>query len=378
MLPPTAPVAETVALAAAALGLRPDGLVDPAELGGSDRSVVLRCRRTDDGTTVVVKRHVGTDPGDHRSERVGLGIIAGAPRLLGEDPAHRLLVLDDLGEGPTLADLLLGDDAAVAWEGALGWARTLGSSVAATAPQAADAARTLAAAGVEPWHATSAVRDGVARLSALLDPGSAGPPSRALERDLARIERLLVPDAATDVVSPGDTCPDNAVLTPQGWRFLDLEGTSVHHVAFDAAYALLPFATCWCVFDPPAGFTGALLAAFTEGVGRHLPDVVAEPAWSDAVHRASAAWVLATSGWLLAGALEDRPTIGPPGRRAPSYRGLLASRWRWGATHLTVAAPAVAELLSRAAAWADREWADRPDASGLPPYPAFAGGRPDA
>ena len=144
----------------------------------------------------------------------------------------------------------------------------------------------------------------------------------------------------------------------------------MHHVAYDAAYAAMPFSTCWCVFDPPPGFTDRLLDRFTTALAPHLPDVVREPGWTLAVDRACAAWILAMTGWLIDGADEDRPRVGPPGVPSPSYRQLLTTRWRWGAVRLRTTLPGVAGLLGAAAAWADEEWGE--SAAPVGPYRAFA------
>ena len=147
----------------------------------------------------------------------------------------------------------------------------------------------------------------------LLDDVLGLPADRALDAELDLIATLDHRDPASDVVSPTDTCPDNAIRTADGWRFVDLEGATVHHAAYDAAYAAMPFSTCWCVFDPPPGFTDQLLDRFTATLGTHLPDLVREPGWTRSVDLASAAWILAMTGWLLFGADEDRPRVGPPG-----------------------------------------------------------------
>ena len=101
------------------------------------------------------------------------------------------------------------------------------------------------------------------------------------------------------VVWPGDTCPDNAIRTPSGWRFLDLEGTSVDHPALVAAYTVLPFATCWCVFDASKRLVDRMATAFTAGLGRYLPAVVGDPRWPTQVELAAAAWILMTTGLLV-------------------------------------------------------------------------------
>ena len=122
--------------------------------------------------------------------------------------------------------------------------------------------------------------------------------------------------------------------------------------------------------DTLPGFTDRLLGRFTTALAPHLPDVVREPGWTLAVDRACAAWILAMTGWLIDGADEDRPRVGPPGVPSPSYRQLLTTRWRWGAVRLHTSLPGVAGLLGAAAAWADEEWGE--SAAPVGPYRAFA------
>jgi hypothetical protein len=138
---------ETVALASAALG---HPLVGPVDLGGSRRSRVLRCTAGD--RTVVVKRFLDGGDGFVR-EAVGLSTLDRTPTLLAQDAKHRLLVMSDVGELPTLADLLLAGDREAAWAGARSWAFALGDLAGRSK---VDVARQrLRAAGVEPWDATA-------------------------------------------------------------------------------------------------------------------------------------------------------------------------------------------------------------------------------
>ena len=390
---PTAPPApdldETLALAGLALGA---ALTEPEALGGSARSLVVRARvvaglttdRLDTtraaahapGSTVVVKRFLdgpGTRGLPFEHEVAGLLTLDRTPVLLALDEAHRLVVMSDVGDGPTLADLLLGDDRDAAWQGALEWATALGELAGASARHLERFSGELAARGVvKGWDLDADARAGIHRLvEALPTPSDlAREPLDAMlafvHDDLDALAGLRARGSSA-VVSPGDTCPDNAVRTTAGWVFLDLEDTNAHHPALDAAYTLMPFSTCWCVFDPPPGLTDELLAAFTAGLGAHLPGAVVEPAWTRDVLLACAGWILAMTGWLLDGAVEDRPRVGPEGR-SPSYRQLVLSRWRWGAEHLRDVTPAVAVVLSDAVAWAEREWGPVPSGG----YPAFS------
>ncbi|MBL0888544.1 hypothetical protein [Myceligenerans indicum] len=361
-------LADTVRLAGTALG-RP--LTDPVDLGGSRRSTVLRCR-TEDGGTVVVK-HFHAPGSQFTRESAGLTLLERTPRLLAADPEHQVIVMSDLGEDPpTLADLLLGPDREAAWTGARSWAHDLGTMVGESRPVADEARRRIDASrpgGPAHWDAAADLRHGLARLAALAPDGT---DADVIEAELAGVTTLLDPGQAA-VVWPTDTCPDNAVLAPgpagsrERWWFLDLEGTDVGHPALAAAYTLLPFATCWCVFEPPAGLTDELLAAFTAGLAEHAPQVVASPAWERQVRLACAAYVVLVTGWLLDGALDARPLVGPAGR-SPSYRQLVASRWRWGAVNLRADFPALARALAEAHRWSWDAWGADAELGG---YPAF-------
>ena len=288
---------------------------------------------------VVVKRYPDGSTAAFAREVAGLTALDHTPDLLAVDREHGLVVMSDLGTGPTLADLLLGDDRAAAWAGALEWVEAL----ADTLGRSRDA--TLRRCARRPVG-RRAVRGGRASVPACFSTTSWAsrqtPRSTQSSTSIATLDHR---DPASDVVSPTDTCPDNAIRTADGWRFVDLEGATVHHAAYDAAYAAMPFSTCWCVFDPPPGFTDQLLDRFTATLGTHLPDLVREPGWTRSVDLASAAWILAMTGWLLFGADEDRPRVGPEGVPSPSYRQLLTTRWRWGAVRLRSTLPAVAGLL---------------------------------
>lgn len=359
---------DTLALAEAALGRR---LTDPADLGGSRRSVVLRCRVGEPlpgreaapvvGRTVVVKRFLGSEP-EFEREALGLAVLDRTPRLLAVDPASTLLVLSDLGDLPTLADLLLSDDAEAAWAGARGWARALGELVGGTRHVADDVRARLA--HQEPFDVRDVLDRGLDRLALVLGDGF---DRAAVEAEVAAVAALAAP-GPSDVVWPGDTCPDNAVLGPDGWLFLDLEGAGVEHVAAVAAYTLLPFASCWCVFDPPAGLTDDLFAAFTDGLAVHAPEIAGDPSWPAQVRQACALYTAMTWFWFIPGALEGTASVGPAGR-SPSYRQILTYRWRWAALNLRDDTPALAAACGAAAAWAWETWGADAEVTG---YPAFA------
>ena len=132
----------------------PEGvrLGDPVDLGGSERSQVHRravlAGPDDWGSSVVVKRFVPQPMGSRAAmgydrERVGLAHLPGVPRLLACDDRTQTLVMEDLGEHPTLADVLLGTDPDTAYQRTLAWAGALGRTVRSDPALLAEARRQL-------------------------------------------------------------------------------------------------------------------------------------------------------------------------------------------------------------------------------------------
>ncbi|WP_433222105.1 hypothetical protein ACQP00_22555 [Dactylosporangium sp. CS-047395] len=343
------PIDDTLALAAAILGAPLD---DPRDLGGSSRSRVLRGRTGD--RTVIVK-HFLADDGGHEREAIGLDLLDRTADLLARSDDGRLLVMSDLGPHPTLADLLLGADREAAWAGAHGWAFELGAMLARSRVHVAEARRRLphGPAGEAPFPV---LQRGLANLARVVP----GLDLEAIGAEFAGAAALLEPGPA-DVLWPEDTCPDNAMLIDGRWWFLDLEGTDVAHPALAAAYMVLPFASCWCVFDPPPGLTEDLLAAFTDGLGTVGPN------WQREVIDACAAYTMINTGWFADRAMDGVPHVGPVGR-GPSYRQLQTARWRWGALNLRADYPVLSAALRDAAAWATDTWGLDAEPTG---YPAF-------
>jgi hypothetical protein len=357
-----ADIDETLARAESVLGLR---LSDPSDLGGSSRSRVLRCRVDGGpGETVIVK-HFRSDDGGGVREAIGLALLDRTAELLARSADGTLLVMSDLGDRPTLVDLLLGESSEAAWAGARGWAHDLGAMLGRSRAVVAEARLRLRRelpGGAADFGVGAQLLQGLARLVEIVPDAD----TAAIEDEFSGAGALLEPSAG-DVLWPADTCPDNAVLDGDGWWFLDLEATDVAHAALAAAYTVLPFASCWCVFDPPPGLTDELLAAFTMGLAAYAPEVVEAPDWRRQVSIACAAYVVLNTAWFIDSAIEGRPSVGPAGR-SPTYRQLVASRWRWGALALRGDFPALAAALRDAAAWSSRTWGFDAETAG---YRAF-------
>lgn len=337
------------ALEAAAEVLGVPALTVVDTLGGSARSEVWRVAAPDlPGGTAIVKHHLEPENRTWVRESAGLAAAGGlrTPRLLGvcEDPA--VLVMTDLGEGPNLADLLLGTDPRAAADGVRDWAATVAAVQEGTVDRVDDF---VAALGDVPAHSTMAE---VAGLAAVLEGLSARHGLPWSDRVTAALAEHAAPlaDPGEQRFSPGDTCPDNNVRTADGLHLIDLEWAEVRHRAWEAAYLRVPWPTCWCAWAIPEEVAVAAAAPFA-----------ASP---DDVDRATLLWCLLTSSWFLAGAL-DPTSVNSDTDRRPGRWALVLSR-----LSLAARLPGPAALTSYAAALRDElaaRWGEHP----LVPAPAF-------
>ncbi len=365
-------VASAVAAGAAALGVP---LSDPVPLAHSARSAVLRCREPGGGS-VVVKTFPRDDDGaaSFAAEAAGLTLAAGsglAPRLLAADRSLLTVVLSDLGQAPSLADLLLDGQAPGAARAAgsalAGWAAALGQLAAHGAGRTAEHAGLLARYGGAPGagyvarlgERIQATAERAARLGVRRVPDGLAAELRQLTEFAGAPEH--------QVFSPGDVCPDNNLVTPGGVQFLDFETAGFHPVFLDAAYLRMPFSSCWCVFALPHALVTEAEEAYRAAVVAVYPDLADDTRWQGGVRQAMAAWTLNSLGSLLAGALAgDAPLTGE--RPSPGWRQLLRHRWRTLAAELAVTGELPAVLtLTRDLLTATRHW----QAPGLGPYPAL-------
>ncbi len=342
-------------------------------LPGGDRAVVFRALAVGpqgEQHAVVLKAPTGMGGGSAREEAAlrlaAKHRLSGIVRLLGSSIDPPLLVLADLGRGPTLADRLLGDDPEAARAGVLRWAATVGSVQAATAALGPAFAAELAAVSPLGAPPVDTTRDTLAEAAV------------ALARDLPRMG-VAVPAAAlaelrgvADALDgsragapaglvPGDTCPSNAVETDTGIVLLDFEAAEHRHVAWEAAYLCVPWPSCWCSWRLPEEVTAQALQAWRQAAAPGAPAVLT-PDFQDDLARATIAWVFISASWFLPAALDGDPPPPDPARRAivPTRRALLQHRLRVAADLDTGALPALRDLADQAHQATVSQWGRRP------------------
>ncbi|MFC6090909.1 hypothetical protein Q5530_21065 [Saccharothrix sp. BKS2] len=361
----------------------PVRLADPEDLGGAGRSVVARVRVTRTPfslpRTLVLKRYpspvADRDPFAHEvvSHKL-LTALPGedrlTPELVAQDNAKRLVVLEDLGKAPRLAEKLLGSDARTAERGLLAWAHAMGRLHAATAGRDADFDALMRRQGSQCCADPIAV-DVHAALAGLPDllAGSLGVSTPEPVREFSDQAVRGFATSRRRAFSPSTSCPDNHLVTSRGVRFLDFEGGCVRDVVFDAACLRVPFPSCWCAYGLPAGMSEAMVAAWRAEVSSVWPDLDDDAVFLPRLLEAQLLWV-----WL--GTWRALPGLGaalPSGHRpldSPPRGQVLVARW------VRLRADALALGVKHVAAHADDVVSALVSRYGaavveLPLYPAF-------
>lgn len=332
-------------------------------LRGSDRAQVQRVRVRDSGgaeQTVIVKVF-GANEGWAR-ETDGLQVMAGhgpVAELIAESAASSAVVCADVGAGPSVADLLLGDRPIEAAEAVTGWATAVARLHVASLPlrDAFDSALS-ARAGAEPLAAdtTCAEVDEVAtRLAEQCAALDVVVPARALD-ELRGLARRL--DAgAHGALSPADTCPDNNVRRDDRFVLIDFEGARWQHIVWDVAYLSVPWPSCWCSWRLPDDVVAAAVARYREVVREALP-YVGTPAFDSDLRAATVGWAFISSSWLLPRALGDDPGPGDPRVVTPTRRATILHRLADAAGSEEL--PALGELAVRLRGALVSRWGETP------------------
>jgi len=329
---------------------------------------VLLSPRKGSGDRVVVKRLLASS--GFAAEAAALSVLPTelpVPTLIAEDQAEKLVIMTDVGVGPSVADALLGADPAAAEESLGGWCNALAEVHRSTA----DLRSTFAVAVAE--------RDPDA--SVTIDPMSGwltGVPHalRTCDADLDipgefEDELLVLSERLSSeswqALSPGDTCPDNNVIMGSRLFLVDFEEAAFRHVAWDLAYLRVPWPSCWCAWAIPEPVGSVALGRYFTAMNGTI--VGADRAvFDEVVAQATVAWALISASWFLPSALQRNDTIGPPGFIAPPRRTTVLHRIRVAAD--TAESQGYCTLTSAARSWErvlERMWGPQ----NLPTAPAL-------
>lgn len=292
-------------------------------IGPASRSVVVKVLRAGEGA---IRERAALELAHEQQ-------LPGVVQLLGASDERPLAVLEDLGEGPSLASRLLAGDPHEATAALRRWVEATAGLQAASRSLGAPFLERMARLGAGNAPAldetTNYVRDLIPNLaSALSRLGVALPDDAVQELRLAGEALAVTGDSATPAgLIPGDTCPDNAIDMPTGTVLIDFEGAQFRHVAWEMAYLTVPWPTCWCSWGIPPAIVGEAVTHWRRLLSVSFPAVM-EPSFGVDLARAtmiwSAQWVSHSLGPAIDGAERPRFHEG----LAPSRRATVPARLR--------------------------------------------------
>jgi len=333
-----------------------------------DRSHVLRVQAGPDRSVVMKRR-------DPEAPSQGLGVelaaleylngmpVPVAPRLVAADAEAGIVLMEDLGPGPSLADALLGGDRERAQADLAAYAEALGAMHAWSIgrPEGLARLRTRYAPEAPPGPAwLEALARGRAGFTDAM--GSLGLAADGAGAEIDELPYLLNGAGYLGLVH-GDACPDNVRFLGDRARIFDFETSGWGPVALDAAYLLAPFPSCWCFGRLPAEVAAPGLAAYR--VRLRAAGIELGSEWDAALAAAVATWIVAR-GPMISRVLERDREWG-----TTTMRPRLLT---WLDSFIEASGRAGALPLLRALAEALRaELGRRWPRTAVPEYPALAG-----
>jgi hypothetical protein len=277
---------------------------------GVASSVVIKCaHRTEDHPYNPEDKHPHTSAGRFFNEWAGAQFLSGlagdappGPRFYAGDRTLGFIVLEDLGEGQSLADLLLGENAARAEAGLLAFASTLGRMHALTIGRAEEYERLRDALGKSTLTPQAAYADHFRECLEQFHQGCRGLGTEPVAGFDAECEAAVTSVQAAGpflAYTHGDPCPDNNRYLDGDLRLIDFEAGSFRHALWDGVYGQVPFPTCWCVNRLPAHLPPQMEAAYRAELSKGCPQAEDDRLFQRAVVEACACWLILTTGRYL-------------------------------------------------------------------------------
>jgi hypothetical protein len=135
--------------------------------------------------------------------------------------------------------------------------------------------------------------------------GPARPPEAATAHQTSTLPGVAqTPNSGASGLVAGDTCPDNALYADGQLTLIDFEAAAHRHVAWQAAYLLVPLPTCWCSWALPDQVAQRALAQWRQSGARAI-SAVAAAFLADDLARAVIAWTFVSLTVLLPRAIAE-------------------------------------------------------------------------
>jgi hypothetical protein len=195
-----------------------------------------------------------------------------AVELLAVESAVGAVVLEDLGDEPTVASRLLGADEHSARAALLAHAAALGAMHSASVGHAEefDELRRSAQSGVVTTDRMSLrnrdMTEAIAGFPGLLSDYGLPRPGPAVLMELEAVKPVLADPGGFLALTSGDPCPDNNRITSAGVQLFDFDAAAFRHALTDGAHYRLPFPNCWCWRALPSGIAADANTAYRQAL----------------------------------------------------------------------------------------------------------------
>jgi Ser/Thr protein kinase RdoA (MazF antagonist) len=213
------------------------------------------------------------------------------PKVIAADSGRRLLLIEELPAGKSLAQLLLAEDRAAAITALVAYAEALARTHLASLGRVERYAEMANARGLGPGHRCGWDHvTGDESLAGFLSlAGDLGAGAAGLAAELAVMRERLFSGRFVALVH-GDPCPDNVRVIDARCTLFDFEMSGLGSVALDAAYLQAPFPSCWCFGLPPRDIARAAMNAYERVLDEAGVRLGIE--WDSSVAAALACWVV--------------------------------------------------------------------------------------
>lgn len=298
-----------------------------------------------------------------------------AVRLIAADDIAGIIVMEDMGTGPSLEDVLFQHDPDAATNALVAFAVALGEMHVATAGVTDDYYRQRCVLGpvdvsADRWgmfeHSVVALWEKVRAIVAGR-PELPQPPA-TIDNEIEAIRVIMEEPGPWSVLSNGDPCPANTRLAEGMLRFLDFEHAGYHHALLDLTSLQLPFPACPCWSLMPQSVATEAITAYRQTFAKRHPPVLDDDIYYPQLAANCMVWAIQR----LIG-LPKRDAFDEPHPVGFSRRGQLIATIEAavGVARRAESFPELANWLAGLGEALEARWSDAP--MNRPLFPAFAG-----
>lgn len=224
--------------------------------------------------------------------------VSFGPRFYGGNRAAGLIILEDLGRGTRLDELLMGSEPVAAEAALVEYAEVHGRLHAATIGRQDAFSRlreSLGPAVLADGHDTF---DWLAPTWYQTIDWLGLALARGIEQELVMLKNVLLQPGPFLTFTQGDSCPDNCLCIDSAsselptLRLLDFEGGRFDHALKEGIYGRMRFPTCWCVYQLPERIPLRMEAAYRAELVKGCPEASDDTLFYRAVVEGCVCWLI--------------------------------------------------------------------------------------